>query len=52
MKTIRSIILLSIVAMLSSSCISRTTSSKDGYGGDTEHKKIVWIWQKEYRNPK
>jgi len=52
MKTVHSIILLAFIAALSCSCVSRTTSSKDGYGADVEHKKIVWIWQSEYRNPK
>ena len=52
MKTVQSILLLALVAMLSSSCVSRTVSSKDGYGGDTENKSIIWIWQEEYRNTK
>ena len=52
MKTVHSIILLAVIAMLSSSCISRTTTDKDGYGGHSEEKEILWIWQKEYRNPK
>ena len=52
MKTVYSIALLAVIALLSSSCVSRTTSAKDGFGGDQEEKKIVWIWQKEYRKSK
>jgi len=55
MKTIRSIILFAVVAALSSSCISRTTTTKAplGRGGSDEmiEKKLVWIWQDEFRNP-
>ena len=50
MKPIHSIILLAFATLLSSSCVSRTTTSKDGYGGDKTDKGIVWIWQKEYRD--
>ncbi|MCK5675477.1 MAG: hypothetical protein KAH99_00515 [Verrucomicrobia bacterium] len=55
MKTIRSILLLAIVATLSSSCISRTTSTSaplgKGEDGKVTEKKLVWIWQDEFRNP-
>jgi len=49
MKIVHSIILLAFATLLSSSCVSRTTISKDGYGGNKEEKSVVWIWQKEYR---
>ena len=49
MKIVHSIILLTFATLLSSSCVSRTTISKDGYGGNKEEKSVVWIWQKEYR---
>ncbi len=55
MKTIRSIILLAIVAALSSSCVSRTTTSSaplgQGKDGKVVEKKLIWIWQDEFRNP-
>ncbi len=52
MKTVISIILLSASTLLSCSCVSRTTASKDGYGQNREEKNVVWIWQKEFREPK
>ncbi len=55
MKTVRSIILLAIAATLLSSCVSRTTTANAplGKGGDGKviEKKLVWIWQDEFRNP-
>ena len=53
MKTISSIILLSIATILLSSCVSRTISSSAPLGqkGEVVEKKIVWIWQDEYRMP-
>ena len=52
MKTISSVILLSIAILLSCSCVSRTTTSDNGYGGSKKEKGTVWIWQKEYREVK
>ena len=54
MKTIRSIILLSIVTMLLSSCVSRTVSTspvREGESGKVIEKKIIWFWQDEFYNP-
>jgi hypothetical protein len=55
MKTIHSIILGAITSILLSSCVSRTISTSPplGKGGDSNvaTKKILWIWQDEYRNP-
>lgn len=53
MKTVRSIILLTVATILSCSCVSRTVSSSAPLGkeGKVVEKKIVWIWQDEYRNP-
>ncbi|MEN8254783.1 MAG: hypothetical protein ABFR33_04865 [Verrucomicrobiota bacterium] len=55
MKTVRSIILMAIAAMLLSSCISRTTTTNaplgQGEDGKVTEKKLIWIWQKEFRNP-
>lgn len=52
MKTVVSIVLLSIATLLSCSCVSRTTTTKDGYGQDQTEKNIVWIWQKGFRESK
>ena len=52
MKYFYSLILLSVIILLGSSCVSRTTTSKRGYGNDFSEKETVWIWQKEYREPK
>jgi len=55
MKIVRSIILLAIVSMLSSACVSRTTSTSPPLGtnkdGKVLEKKVIWIWQDEFRNP-
>lgn len=60
MTIIRSIILLAVATILSCSCVSRTVSSstqnrgantKDQDDGKVLQKKIIWIWQDEYRNP-
>lgn len=53
MKPIFSIILISVVTILSCSCVSRTVSSSAPLGkeGKTVEKKTVWIWQDDYRNP-
>ena len=50
MKCFSAIVLLAAFSLLSSSCVSRTTTSQKGFGEDVTEKKIVWIWQKEYRN--
>ena len=52
MNMLNSIILLSVVTILSSACVSRTTTVEKGYGEDVTAKKIVWIWQDEFRNSK
>jgi hypothetical protein len=52
MKQFTSLVLLAAFALLSSGCISRTSSSEQVYGHDMDEKKIIWIWQKEYRDPK
>lgn len=44
--------LLAGASLLTSSCVSRTTSAEKGFGADSEEKKIVWIWQDEYRKEK
>lgn len=53
MKTIYSIILISVTVGFSSSCVSRTVSSDLPLGkeGSVVEKKIVWIWQDEFHNP-
>ena len=54
MKILCSIVLLAAFAVLVSSCVSRevTTNSplKKGEKNVVE-KKIIWIWQDEFRNP-
>lgn len=52
MKLFNSVVLLAILSLLGSGCVSRTTTSEKGYGEDTTEKKILWIWQDEYRNMK
>ena len=57
MKTVRSLFLLAIASLILCSCVSRTISapSVDATGlegqGKVVEKKIVWIWQDEFRNP-
>ena len=52
MKLFNSILLLAAISLLGSGCVSRTVTKGKGYGGDTTEKKIIWIWQKEYRQSK
>ena len=52
MNLLKPIILLSAVTVLSSACVSRTSTVEKGFGEDQTEKKIVWIWQDEYRNSK
>jgi predicted small secreted protein len=49
MKLIWSIVLLAALSLLNSACVSRTVTTEKGFGDDTTKKKIVWIWQDEYR---
>jgi hypothetical protein len=49
MKLIPSILLLSVITLLSSACVSRTTTTEKGYGDDTTNTKLVWVWQEEFR---
>jgi len=66
MKTVPFILLLATL-ILSSGCVSRTTtlepqhrggtpSDKKNYGSDPHskllEKKTIWIWQDEFRTPK
>ena len=67
MKLSSPIILLAIIGLLGSGCVSRTTtlepqhrggtpSDEKTYGSDPHsklvEKRIIWIWQDEFRNPK
>ena len=52
MKLSLALPLIAAVSLLTSSCVSRTTSSEKGYGEDATEKKIIWIWQDEYRKEK
>jgi hypothetical protein len=52
MKNYLFLTLIIAASILTSSCVSRTTSSEKGYGADTTEKKIIWIWQDEYRKEK
>ena len=45
-------VILACTALLSGGCVSRTTTSEKGFGESATEKKIVWIWEKEFRNPK
>ncbi|MEN7973554.1 MAG: hypothetical protein ABFR47_06930 [Verrucomicrobiota bacterium] len=55
MKLFASILLLAIVSMLNTACISRTTTSDaplgKGKDGKVVEKKLIWVWQDEFRNP-
>ncbi len=53
MKLIYSILILTIISLLTSACISRTISSSTPLGkeGIRTEKKILWIWQDEFHNP-
>ena len=57
MKTVCSIMLLTVVTLVMCSCVSRTVSAStiDSTGlegqGKVIEKKIVWIWQPEFYNP-
>ncbi len=57
MKTVRSIFLLAVATLILCSCVSRTVSasSVDSSGKESDakvvEKKIIWIWQDEFRNP-
>jgi len=48
MKHLYPILLLAFIALLATGCVSRTTTSKRGYGNDFSETKTLWIWQKEY----
>ena len=67
MKRSSPVILLATITLLGSGCVSRTTTlepqhrgdtlgDKKSYGSDPQskvlEKKIVWIWQDEFRNAK
>lgn len=67
MKRIATLLSLSAAAFLLNGCISRTVtiepehrgaqpSRKGKYGSDPQsevvEKKIIWIWQDEFRHPK
>ena len=52
MKLFISIVLLASVSLLNTACVSRTVTTEKGFGEDKTEKKIVWIWQKEYRQGK
>ena len=52
MKLVNAIVLLAAISLLNSGCVSRTVTTEKGFGEDKTEKKIIWIWQKEYRNTK
>lgn len=52
MKLFCSIFMLAALTLLSTACVSRTVTSEKGFGDDRTEKKILWIWQKEYREGK
>ena len=55
MKLFNAIALLAAISLLTCACVSRTTTAKAplGQGGDGKvvEKKLIWIWQDEFRNP-
>jgi hypothetical protein len=52
MKLFISIVLFAAFSLLNTACVSRTTTTETGFGEDKTEKKIVWIWQKEFRQGK
>jgi hypothetical protein len=52
MKFFYPAIILAFAALLSIGCVSRTTTSEKGFGEDRTEKKLIWIWEKEFRKPK
>jgi len=52
MKVFISIVLLAAVSLMNTACVSRTVTTEKGFGEDKTEKKILWIWQKEYRQGK
>jgi hypothetical protein len=65
MKILQAILFLSIITLLSSACVTRTTSIEPehrgdpaarNYGGAPKGEVIdtqrIWIWQKAFRDPK
>ena len=45
------LLLMLVLTLLCSACVSRTYISDDADGATSE-KKLLWIWQDEYRNMK
>ena len=52
MKLFCAVFLLVAFSLLSSACVSRTVTSESGFGEERTEKKLIWIWEKEYRNTK
>lgn len=67
MKPFASVVLLFAIALLCNACVSRTVTVEPQYRGasagkkttlgsdpksEMVSKKIIWIWQDEYRNKK
>lgn len=65
MKLFYSILLCAMITLLSTACVTRTTSidhvyhgepAAKNYGGEPSREilgtKRIWIWQDEFRNPK
>ncbi len=66
MKLFRSILLLAVIVLLGSGCISRTTTIDHQHRGDIPkgkkygskssdelvEKKTIWFWQDDFRKPK
>lgn len=40
------------VMLAAAGCVSRTTTTQRGFGEDVTEKRMIWIWEKEFRNPK
>ena len=41
-------ILCLTAATLLSGCVTRTTTTEKGFGGDVTETKTIWIWQSEF----
>ena len=55
MKLFNAIALLAAISLLTCACVSRTTTTGaplgQGEDGKVTEKKLIWIWQDEFRNP-
>jgi hypothetical protein len=54
--SLKCVFYLSVLMLFCSSCVSRTISeptglNEDGRPDPVKETKLIWIWEKEFRNP-